>query len=51
MTDYDTQSLQIAADTLRVYFWGDVIVGGALLAAICGGFVAFFTLRKISERD
>jgi hypothetical protein len=50
MTDYETQSLQIAADTLRVYFWGDVIAGCALLAAIYGGFVAFSTLRKISEQ-
>ncbi|SJM90904.1 conserved hypothetical protein [Crenothrix polyspora] len=50
MSDYETQSLQIATDTLHVYFWGDVITACALLAAICGGFVAFFTLRKIAQQ-
>jgi hypothetical protein len=50
MTDYETQSLQIATDTYHVYFWGDIIAATTLLAAICGGFVAFFTLRKIAQQ-
>ncbi|MCX7095125.1 MAG: hypothetical protein NTY50_16955 [Methylobacter sp.] len=50
MTDYETQSLQIATDTYHVYFWGDVIATITLLAAICAGCIAFFTLRKIAQQ-
>jgi hypothetical protein len=50
MTDYETQSLQIATDTYHVYWWADVIAAGALVAAIVGGFFAFLTLRKIAQQ-
>lgn len=50
MTDYEAQSLQIATDTYNVYFWADVIAACTLLAVICGGFVAFLTLRKIAQQ-
>jgi len=50
MTDYETQSLQIATDTYHVYWWADVIAVGALVAAIVGGFFAFLTLSKIAQQ-
>lgn len=47
MTDYEAQSLQIAIDTYHVYFWGDVIAAGTLVAAIIGGFFAFLHCVKL----
>ena len=46
MTDFETQSLQIARDTLTV-FWVVCVAACALVASIVAGLVAFFTLRAI----
>lgn len=47
MNDFETQSLEIARDTLAVYKLGAFISGGALFASIVGGAVAYLTLRTI----
>jgi len=50
MTEYETQSLQIASDTYHIYFWGEVIAAVALIVAIVGGRFAFSTLQKITQQ-
>lgn len=50
MTDYESQSLQIATNTLDVYSLGNNIAIFALIVITGGGLVAFFTLRKISQQ-
>ena len=50
MSEYERQSIDIAEQTLRVYFWGDIIAAGALFAVIIGGIVAFYTLRAIRKQ-
>src|SRR4051794_30553506 len=47
MTPYETQSLAVAWDTYRVYFWADIIAGFALLTIIVGGVIAYLTLKAI----
>jgi hypothetical protein len=43
MTEYETQSLQIATNTYYVYL-------GGLVVAFLAGCVAFWTLRKIAQQ-
>lgn len=50
MTEYETQSLQIATDTYHVYLAADFIAAGALLAAMWGGWTALKTLKAIYQQ-
>ena len=47
MTDFETQTLQVARDTLTVFRWGVFIAACALLASVVAGVVAYFTFRAI----
>src|SRR5438876_5631428 len=50
MTDYESQTLAIAKQTLSAYIAADVVAAVALLAAIVGGVVAYRTMRALLEQ-
>lgn len=50
MTDYETQSLEVAKNTLYVYGGADLIALLALIAVIWGGWTALKTLKTITQQ-